>query len=141
MTGPLKEIDGYRYTATGVDYTQKFVETEPFKEKPGEAVDRFQYKLLFGYGSCDIHITDQGRELVNTITVEFYHLTGMHHCKASSYHPQANGLDEWQNRVTEDCIQNYADESQNWLQLLDVILFSIHTVKHSSTKFTPFYMV
>ena len=29
----------------------------------------------------------------------------------------------------------------HWLELLDIILFSVHIAKHPSTKFTPFHMM
>ena len=55
---------------------------------------KFLYKLLCEYGSCDIHITNQGKEIVNSISEEFYCLTSMYKHTTSHYHPQANGLIE-----------------------------------------------
>ena len=52
-----------------MDSTVKFVEVEPLneKKKTWKAVAKFLYQ----YRLCDIHITDQGRELVNSISEEF----------------------------------------------------------------------
>ena len=63
----------------------------------------------------------------------------MQHCSKSSCYSQANGLEKHQNRMIEDCIRKYADESQNWLKVLDGILFSVHIAKHCSSKYSPFY--
>ena len=65
----------------------------------------------------------------------------MCYCIRSSYHPQASGLVKHQNKITEDCIQKYRDESQNCLELLDDILFYVHITKHCSTKYTHFCMM
>ena len=75
-------------------------------------------------------------QLLGNVTV----LTGMCHNITSSYHPQENGLIEQQSRTMEDCIK-YTDKSQNWLELLDGMLISLHIAKHSSTKYTPSCMM
>ena len=90
MSGPLKEIKCYRYMVTAVNYTSKFVEMEPLRDKVNEVLLKFLYKWLCQYGSGYIHITDQRSKLVNSTTEEFYCLTGIHHCITSTYHPQAN---------------------------------------------------
>ena len=95
--GLLKEVEGYNDIVTAIDYTSKLVEAEPLKEKSGETVAKFLYKHLCTYGACDIHITYQGGELINSITDEFYHVPDIHHHIASSYHPQANGPAECEN--------------------------------------------
>ena len=101
-----------------MDYTNKFVQAV-LKEKIGEAVAKFLCKLLCWNGSWDNYITDQDRELVKSISEEFYHVKGMHHHITSSYHQQSNELVECQIRTREDCIRKYADESQNWHKLLE----------------------
>ena len=93
LIGPLKETHGYRYIVTAVDYTNKFIGAEPLKKENGKAVAKNLYKLC-QYGSCDIHITDQGRRCVNSITEEYYYLNGTKHNIKSSYHLEANGLVE-----------------------------------------------
>ena len=70
--GLPKEIEGFKYIVTAIDYTSISVEAEPLKEKTSEAVIRFLYKLIFRYGSCNFHITDQSMELINSITDEYY---------------------------------------------------------------------
>ena len=101
---PLKQSAGYRYIVTALDYTSKFVEAKPLKEKTGKAVAKFLYKLLCQYGFSDIHVTDLGREMINTITKEFYHLADTYHCRTSYYHPQDIGLVEQPSKTVENCI-------------------------------------
>ena len=94
-------------------YTSKVVEAESYNTD--KAVAKWIYILLRQYGSGDIHITDQGWKLVNSVTEGFY----MYHHITSSYHPQANGLIQWQNRTKKDCINKYIDKRNNWIGLLD----------------------
>ena len=63
------------YRVMAVDYTTKFVEAEPLKEKTGETTAKFLYKLLCQNGSCDIHFRYKDWELVASVSEEFYCLT------------------------------------------------------------------
>ena len=77
---------------------------------------------------------------MNGISEEFYCLTGIYHCITPSCHLKDNDP-EYQNRNREDCIRKHVDESHNWLELVDGIIFSAHIAKHFSTKCTPFHMM
>ena len=97
LVGPLKENNGFHYIVTGVEYTSKWVEAEPICDKSallefssiscaGSYItyiddinlmtEIFMHELHvcnnFRYGACNINITDQGRELNNQISSEFY---------------------------------------------------------------------
>ena len=43
--------------------------------------------------------------------------------------------------MTEYNILKYADESQNWCELLDCILFLVYITKHLPLKCSPFHMM
>ena len=119
LVGPLNENDGFHYNITAVDYTSKWVEGEPIRDKSALSVAQFssntcagsyityidninlRTKILmhelhvsnnFRYGACDNNINDQGKELNNQISSEFYQLVGMQHRITAAYHPQSNGL-------------------------------------------------
>ena len=93
----------------------------------------------FWYGACDINITDQGRELNNQISSEFYQLTGTQHRITAAYHPQCSGLAERSHRTIEDMIHKQATPPDvNWLEILDSVLFAIRVSRHCSTKTSPF---
>ena len=70
LLGLLKVIHSCKYIVKAVDYTSKFL-GRAFKEKTREAVAEFLYKLLWQYGYCDIHMIDQGTELMNSISKAF----------------------------------------------------------------------
>ena len=53
-------------------------------------------------GAVKIQINDQGREFVNTASVEIHTLTAVKQRLTSAYHPQSNGLAEWNNRTIQN---------------------------------------
>ena len=55
----MKEIDGYRYINTSVDYISLL--RQSYFKKTVESVVKFLYKLQCQYGLHDIHITDKGK--------------------------------------------------------------------------------
>ena len=65
----------------------------PLKEKSAKEVARFIYEdLICRWGCSEYHITDQGREFVNSTkqTIGFFVVQKQR--ITSAYHPQANGF-------------------------------------------------
>ena len=93
----------------------------------------------FRYGACDINITDQGRELNQQISSEFYQLTGTQHRITAAYHLQSNGLVERSHRTIEDMVHKQVTPSDvNWLEIINSVLFAIRVSRYCSTKTSPF---
>ena len=61
--------EGYNTIATAVNYTSKWVESRALKGKFAEGVVEFMYDLVCYFGASKIHISDQGREVVNQVCV------------------------------------------------------------------------
>jgi hypothetical protein len=138
LIGPLTPCNGLEYIVTAVDYCSKWVEAVPLPDKMALGVARFIMSLQCRYGCAEVHINDQGREFVNTISTELFRLSGVDQRITSAYHPQANGLVERQNRTTEDCIKKVLLHKKDWVYALDSVLFACRTTKHASTGYTPF---
>lgn len=141
LIGKLALSGGYQYICTAVDYFTKWVEAEPLKTKQSWEVAAFLHKLQCRYGIAEIHITDQGKEFNSELMKEYYKLSGIEHKVTAAYHPMANGLVERQNRTIEDCIRKVMSQKADWLPLLDSVLFACRVSKHSSTGFTPYFML
>ena len=52
-----------------------------------------------------------------------------------------NGLVEWQNHTTEDCIRKVMEDDNDWYNVLDSVHFACHIATHSSAGVSPYCMV
>ena len=74
MTPPGR---GYNYIITAVDYLSKYCEMRALKEKSTKEVAKFIYEDLICRWDCsEYHITDQGREFVNSINRNLLNMCG-----------------------------------------------------------------
>lgn len=137
----LKACKGFHYVVTMVDYTTKWVEAAPLRTKHAELVAKFMYGVICRFGAMEICISDQGREFVNETIALFNALVGVEQRVSTAYHPQTNGLVEKQNSTTESCIQKYCEESKNWVDALQGILYSVRVAVHASTGFSPYRLL
>ena len=69
ITNLPKTEEGYDTIVTAIDYTSKWPESKPLKEKFAEGVAEFMYELVCCHRATKIHISDQGREFVNQMCV------------------------------------------------------------------------
>ena len=60
LVGPLRESQGYKYTATAVCYFRKYVKAKPLRTKTADEVALFLYDLICQYGSFESCLSDQG---------------------------------------------------------------------------------
>ena len=139
MTMPCESPEGHKYIMTCIDYFSKWVEFFALKDKTGESVAKCLYTLMCRYGPAKIHITDRGREFVNSISTGLYHLTGVHHRVTGAYHPQANGLCERQNGATLASIRKSVQENiHDWHECLDGIAYAYRASSRRATGRSPF---
>ena len=141
LIGKLHNSRGFQYICTAVDYFTKWVEAEPLHSKDTVEVAAFLHKLQCRYGISRIQMTDQGGEFNSDVLKEYFKLTGIQHRVSAAYHPQSNGMVERQNRCIEDVIRKVMSKKEDWLPLLDSVLFACRVTRNSSTKFTPYFMV
>ena len=91
--------------------------------------------IICRFGCCDITISDQGREFVNSIEKELFSLTGTEHRITSAYHPQTNGLTERFNQTLQTALMKMVNEEQNdWDEHLPAVLFAYRTSQQRAIK-------
>ena len=89
-----------------------------------------------------IQINDQGRAFVNDVSETLHKMTGTEQRVTSAYHPQANGLCERQNRSFKEALVKVLDEcSVEWPYVIDGVLFAHRVSRHSSTKYSPYFLL
>ena len=69
-------------------------------------------------------------------------MTGVEQRVTSAYHPQANGLCGRQNRTIKDSLVKVLNgKPTEWSYIIEGVLFAHRVSKHSSTKYSPFYLM
>ena len=97
------------------------------------------YKLCIRLGCCEVIISDQGREFVNKVKEQLFHLTQTHHIVLSAYHPQTNDLTERFNQALQASLIKVVNSSQDdGDEHLSAVLFAYRTSVQKATKLTPF---
>ena len=99
-------------------------------------------RMICRHGCIKIQINDQGREFVNEVSSTLHKMTGVNQRVTSAYHPQANGLCERQNRLIKDSLIKVLNgKPEEWLYIIDGVLFAHRVSIHKSTKYSPFYLM
>ena len=62
--------------------------------------------------------------------------------KTAQYKPSTNGAVEHYNRTLRSLLQKFTSENpDNYLDLLPLLSYALHTCEHPSTKVTPFFIM
>ena len=138
----LPTVDGYKHLVGAIDYFSKWSEAKPLKDKLAISVAEFVYELVCRHCCFQIQINDQGREFVNAVADTLHDMTGVDQRITSAYHPQSNGLCERQNRTIKNSLVKVLNENpEEWPSIIEGIIFAHRVSRHSSTKFSPFYLL
>ena len=140
----MNRCRGYNYIITAVDYLSKYCEMRPLKEKSAKEVARFIYEDLICRWGCSVyHITDQGREFVNSTNKELLDLCCTKQRITSAYHPQANGLSEHMNRSTQESLRKSLQNENDFdrVDMIPTIAFSHRSSMNASTRVSPLEMI
>ena len=138
----LPEVDGHKHLVVSIDYFSKWSEAKPLNDKLAELVSNFLCEIICRHGCMRIQINDQRKEFVNEVITNLHEMTGVDQRITSAYHPQSNGLCERQNRnIKESLVKVLNVKPSAWPYVIEGVLFAHRVSKHSSTKFSPFFLM
>lgn len=138
----LPKVNGKKYVIVAIDYFSKWSEIEGTENKTADTVARFLFKLICRHSCMAIQINDQGREFVNQVSCRLHELPGTKQRVTLAYHPQSNGLVERQNRTIKNMLLKTLHNENNvdkWPDVIDGVLFAHRSVRHETTKYSPFF--
>jgi hypothetical protein len=141
IVGPLPETrNKNKYMVVAIEYLTKWVEVRALDKATAENVANFVFEeIICRYGAPKIILTDQGSHFKNKMIKELCDKFGIQHRLSSPYHPQTNGLVERFNRTLTTMLAK-TNDIFNWDLHIPSVLFAYRTAKHSTTKYTPFYL-
>ena len=94
------------------------------------------------YGACELQVHDNGSEFVNSILQHLSRMMGIQDLRSTAYRPVANAAIERTHRTINAVFAKTIKEHQrDWHEQAKYVCFAYNTAKHSSTTFSPFYLV
>ena len=137
--------DGYDYLMVIVDRFSKLTVAIPTSVNlTAEQCAKLFWKhwVLRGYGTPDSLVSDRDSLFVGKFWKQFCDLCGIDQMMSTARHQQTDGLSEIGIRVIKESLRRVCNHQQDdWDILLDDVLFSINNSVHSSTGFTPLFLM
>ena len=133
-----KQNKGYRYMLNVIDVHSKYAWSIPLKDKTGKTVlDAFK-QIVNSSGRKPDHIwVDEGKEFYNKHMDEWIKENNINRYSTHGEHKSA--VVERFNRTLETIMWKRftAENTRNWIDMLDKLLLQYNNKKHSTIKMTP----
>ena len=144
LTGPhRRSAGGHVYLLTGICGFTKYLVVVPPKDKSALTVANALLKHVYLiYGAVELQVYDNGTEFLNSILQHLSNIMGIQDLRSTAYRPVANSAIERTHRTINAVFAKAIKEHQrNWHEQAKYVCFAYNTAKHSSTTFSPFYLV
>lgn len=155
VTGPMSKIhidligpfprsyDGYVYALTVICSFTKYLITVPLRDKSAFSVARELVKRVYlQYSPSELTVHDGGGEFCNSLMRDIHQLLEVQNCKVSPYRPTGNGQIERPHATINGLMAKMISANQkNWSDCLPYVTYAYNTTVHSSTAFSPFYLM
>ncbi|GFN96612.1 gypsy retrotransposon integrase-like protein 1 [Plakobranchus ocellatus] len=132
----------YEYILTLVDLSTRWAEGVPLRHISARDVAQSLFDLFCRLGfPCEIQ-SDRGQQFMSQVLWEFNSLTNIKHFLSSLYHPQTNGMVERFHSTLKGMLRKLAfDSPSSWCQYLNAALFAYRCQVHTSTGYSPFFLL
>ncbi len=144
IVGPLTSTQNEnRYILVVSDYFTKWPEAFALRDHKAATVAKVLVDEVFcRYGvPAQLH-ADQGRDFESKLIQEICKLMEIEKTRTTAYHPQSDGLVERLNRTLVQMLRTVGAENQkDWDEKLPKILLAYRSSVHSTTKFTPHFLM
>ncbi|GKE19205.1 reverse transcriptase domain-containing protein [Tanacetum coccineum] len=123
--GPLPKSHKFEYILVAIDYVSKWAEAEALPSNDARVVINFLKKLFSCFGIPKALISDKGTHFCNKQLEKILKRYGVHHCFATTYHPQTSGQVENTNKSLKRILEKMAKDNPSvWSRNLDDALWA-----------------
>lgn len=96
-------------------------------------------KVVTHQGLPEVIVSDRDPRFTSQIWQQIWAECGTHLAMSSSFHPESDGLTEQHNRVMQEMLRAYVNETgSDWDLHLSALMIAYNSSRHSSTGFTPY---
>ena len=144
LMGPLNpQSENFSYILVIGEYMTKFIVTVPLIDQTAESVAKaFVNNIILQHGVPERVLTDLGSNFQSEFMDILYKQFGIERLRTTAYRPQCDGMVERVNRTLADMLASYvSSHPDRWSTFLPFVTFAYNTAVHTSTGFTPFYLL
>ena len=144
LTGPHPRSNkGYVYLLTGICAFTKYLITVPLRDKTAMSVAKALVKHVFLiHGAVELIVHDNGKEFINDVVANVTRLLGIQSLRTTFYRPAANSAIERAHRTINSIFAKTVSQNlRDWCEISNYVTFAYNCSRHSSTTFSPFYLM
>jgi len=144
ITGPLPESEaGNSYILVVGDYFTKWMEAYAIPDQEAKTVaTKLVDEFYCRYSPPEQLHSDQGKQFESNLIKEICDILKISKSRTTAYHPQCDGLVERFNRTLKHMLATtLKDHPFDWEQRLKKVCMAYNTSVHSSTGYTPYYLL
>ncbi|KAL2097878.1 hypothetical protein ACEWY4_007085 [Coilia grayii] len=125
------------------DHFTKFAWAAATRDQTAATTVRVMWQQVIQYVGCPSRFhSDQGPNFEAAVVKQLCDLYGCKKSHTTPYHPEGNGLTERFNRTLLAMLGTLVDEKkQRWADYLSEMLHAYNNTVHSSTGYTPSYLM